>query len=224
ESDPQVSGYAICGRNVPSGQVGGDYYDFIRIVDGQMGIAIGDVVGKGIPAALIMASFRASMIAEIRNNYSIRTICEKVNSLLVESLNPGNFVTAVYGVLDSRNHILTFCNCGHNQPILLRNSGEVEFLKEGGPVLGVTDGAIFEERPLFLNTGEVVVFFTDGVTEVFDRDGREFGVTSLLEVIKLNKSKSAAAILQAVHEAVIGFAAPDHPFDDLTMIVLKRLS
>ena len=224
ESDPQVSGYDICGRNVPSGQVGGDYYDFIRIVDGQMGIAIGDVVGKGIPAALIMASFRASMIAEIRNNYSIRTICEKVNSLLVESLNPGNFVTAVYGVLDSRNHILTFCNCGHNQPILLRNSGEVEFLKEGGPVLGVTDGAIFEERPLFLNTGEVVVFFTDGVTEVFDRDGREFGVTSLLEVIKLNKSKSAAAILQAVHEAVIGFAAPDHPFDDLTMIVLKRLS
>ncbi|UCC44396.1 MAG: GAF domain-containing protein, partial [Candidatus Zixiibacteriota bacterium] len=118
DEQPVLPGYDICGTNIPSGQVGGDYYDFIQIVDGHLGVAIGDVSGKGMPAALIMASYRASLIAEIRNNYSIRTICSKVNSLLCESLDPGNYVTAVYGVLDFKNHIMTFSNCGHDPPVL----------------------------------------------------------------------------------------------------------
>lgn len=221
--DPKIKGYDICGRNYPSGEVGGDYYDFINIVEGQMGIAIADVVGKGIPAALIMASFRASLIAEIRNNYSIRTICRKVNSLMVESLNPGNFVTAVYGVMDSKNHILTFANCGHNQPILVKQNNQIEFLKEGGPVMGVTHAASYEERPFFVNPGEIVVFYTDGVTEVFDAEGKEFGVSMLTEVICRNRDKSSREILEAIYQAVREFAGPLHFFDDLTMVVLKRL-
>jgi len=110
KQNPVITGYDLSGTNVPSIQVGGDYYDFLKIVDDQMGIVIGDVSGKGVPSALIMASFRASLIAEIRNNYSIRTICDKVNTLMCESLEPGNFVTAVYCVLDSKNHIGEFCD------------------------------------------------------------------------------------------------------------------
>lgn len=110
--NPVVPGYDIAGINIPSEEVGGDYYDFIRIVENQMGIAIGDVSGKGIPAALIMAAFRASLIAEIRNNYAIRTIFAKVNSLLEETSEQGRFVTAMYGVLDSKNGVLTFANAG----------------------------------------------------------------------------------------------------------------
>ena len=86
-------------------------------LDGQTGIVIGDVAGKGIPASLIMASFRASLLAEIRNNYSISTICRKVNNLLHESITSDNFVTAVYGVLNSQAHVFTYANCGHNLPI-----------------------------------------------------------------------------------------------------------
>ncbi|UCG60400.1 MAG: GAF domain-containing protein, partial [Candidatus Zixiibacteriota bacterium] len=167
KQDPDIEGYDITGENISSGEVGGDYYDFINIVKHQIGIAIADVSGKGIPASLLMASFRASLIEEIRNNYSIRTICQKVNALLCESVKAGNFVTAVYGVLDAKNHVLTFANAGHNLPILLRADGEIEQLKEGGPLMGVSPDAAYEERPLYLGVGDVVVLYTDGVVEVF---------------------------------------------------------
>ncbi len=222
ERDPAIFGYEITGRNISSGQVGGDYYDFIRIVDNHYGIAIADVSGKGIPAALIMASFRASLIAEIRNNYSIRTIGDKVNSLLCESLEPGNFVTGVYGVLDARHHVFTFSNFGHNPPVLLRQDGTVEYLQEGGPVLGVTTEARFEQQAMMLSPGDILVLYTDGVTEVFDRSGDEFGMSRLVDVVREHGSEPAVAIADAIHRAVTGFASPDHVFDDVTMVVLKR--
>lgn len=220
--NPQLEGYDIAGKNISSGQVGGDYYDFINIVDSHLGIAVGDVSGKGIPAALIMASFRASLIAEIRNNYSIRTICQKVNSLLCESLEPGNYVTAIYGVLDSRNHIFTFSNCGHNLPILLRATGEVEYLREGGPVLGVQPDAKFEERALVVNPGDLMVFYTDGVTEVFNDAGVEFGLDRLVEVIRANRDKTSEQIETVIYDVVKSYASERHVFDDLTMVIVKR--
>jgi sigma-B regulation protein RsbU (phosphoserine phosphatase) len=219
---PAIKCYDIFATNISSGQVGGDYFDYIRIVDSQYGLVVADVSGKGVPAALIMASFRASLIAEIRNNYSIRTICNKVNTLLVESLEPGNFVTAVYGVLDSNNHIFTYSNCGHNLPILLRASGEVQYLAEGGPVMGVTPQGIFEEQALFINPGDVIVMYTDGVTEVFDEKGEEFGLDRLVSLVKANKAKSAEAIELAVYDAVFEFASPRHTFDDFTIMIIKR--
>jgi sigma-B regulation protein RsbU (phosphoserine phosphatase) len=221
--DPKILGYDIAGKNISSGQVGGDYYDFIRIVDSHLGVAVGDVSGKGIPAALIMASFRASLIAEIRNNYSIRTICQKVNSLMYESLEPGNYVTAVYGVLDSRNHIFTFSNCGHNLPILLRATGEVEHLSEGGPILGVTPDAVYEERALVVNQGDLMVLYTDGVTEVFNDRGEEFGLDRLVQVIRDHRKESSEQIETAIYDAVKAYASENHVFDDLTMVVIKRL-
>ncbi len=223
KADLKIKGYDISGTNIPSGQVGGDYYDFIRIVEHQVGIAIGDVSGKGIPASLLMAAFRASLIAEIRNNYSIRTICRKVNDLMYESMKPGNFVTAVYGVLDAKNHILTFSNCGHNLPVLLRSSGEVEYLREGGPVFGVTTAAEYEERPIYIGKGDIVVLYTDGVVEVFDDNDQEFGLDRLIAIIKENSDKTSAEIENAVYKAVNSFASAKHFFDDFTMIVLKRM-
>ena len=221
-SNPTITGYDVSGMNIPSGQVGGDYYDFIDIVEGQTGVAIGDVSGKGIPAALIMASFRASLIAEIRNNYAIRAIAQKVNNLLFESIKSGNFVTAVYSVLDSKNHILTFCNCGHDRPILIRANGEVEYLIEGGPILGVTTNAVYEERPIFLMKGDTVVFYTDGVTEVFDENGKQFGAERLIEQVKTQRDKSAIEISDHVYKEVTKFAGSEHVYDDFTMMIIKR--
>lgn len=217
-----IKGYDITGENIPSGQVGGDYYDFIRIVDHQIGIAIGDVSGKGIPASLLMASFRASMIAEIRNNYSIRIICQKVNQLLYESMKPGNFVTAVYGVMDVKNHIFTFSNCGHDLPLLLRADGTIEQLKEGGPVLGVVPNATYEERPVYINIDDIVILYTDGVVEVFNDNDEQFGEERLINIIQQNREKSTTAIRDAIYKAVNKFASKKHIFDDFTMIVLKR--
>ncbi len=217
-----VNNYDITGENIPSGQVGGDYYDFIRIVDNQIGIAIGDVSGKGIPASLLMASFRASMLAEIRNNYSIRIICQKVNQLLYESMQPGNFVTAVYGVLDIKNHIFTFSNCGHDLPLLLRTDGTVEYLREGGPVLGVVPKAKYEERPVYINKDDIIILYTDGVVEVFNNNDEQFGEARLIKLIQKNRLKSTTEIRDAIYKAVKKFASKKHIFDDFTMIVLKR--
>ena len=141
---PTIPGYDVTGMNVSSEQVGGDYFDFIQIAEGQTGIVIGDVAGKGIPASLIMASFRASLLAEIRNNYSIASICRKVNNLLHESISSDNFVTAVYGVLNSHAHVFTYANCGHNLPVLLPYTGADYFLGQRVEIsLPLTGGIIF---------------------------------------------------------------------------------
>jgi len=223
KKNPDVKGYDISGINIPSGEVVGDYFDFIKIIDYQMGIAIADVSGKGIPASLIMASFRASLIAEIRNNYSIRTICKKVNSLLFESLERENYVTAFYGVLDTKNDIFTFSNCGHNLPIFLRANGDIEFLKEGGLALGVVDGIDYEERPIFLQKGEAIVFYTDGVTEVNNESNVEFGENQLIEAINEFKHLPAIEMQNKIIDRVKSYAAPDHFFDDVTIVILKKL-
>lgn len=223
EKEPVIPGYDVSGINIPSGEVGGDYFDFIKIIDNQTGIAIADVSGKGIPAALLMASFRASLIAEIRNNYAIRTICSKVNSLMYESVEQGNYVTAFYGVLDSKNNIFTFANCGHNRPILLRQDGSIEYLREGGLAMGVMPDSSYEERPIFLRSGDIIVFYTDGVTEVNNSEGEEFGEKHLVEALLEFKDLKAREIHRQIYKKVKSFAAPDHTYDDLTMIVLKKL-
>lgn len=223
DRDPDMDGYDISGVNIPSGEVGGDYFDFIKIIDNQTGIAIADVSGKGVPASLIMASYRASLIAEIRNNYAIRTICKKVNSLMYESVEHGNFVTAFYGVLDSKNDIFTFSNCGHNQPILLRSDGTVEYLKEGGLALGIVSDTDYEERPILLQSGDLIIFYTDGVTEVNNNSGNEFGYKNLIKAIKNYRSFPAREIQKKIIAGIKDFASDKHVFDDLTMIILKKL-
>ncbi len=221
--NPVVEGYDIAGMNVPSEEVGGDYYDFIPIVKNQLGIAIGDVIGKGIPAALIMAAFRASLIAEIRNNYAIRTILAKVNSLLEETGEQGRFVTGMYGVLDLKNGVFTFANAGHNPGMLLRADGDVEELKEGGIPLGIRPRVEYEERPVSLCSGDVMLWYTDGVTEAISRTDELFGEERLQTILAARRDRPAAEILRAIHLEIQQFADPDAAMDDVTMIAVKVL-
>lgn len=218
---PTVPGYDIAGVNFPSDQVGGDYFDFVPIVDGQWGIAIADVSGKGIPAALIMSGFRASLIAEIRNNYAIRTIFGKVNNLLLEMTAQDNFVTAFYGVLDANNRVLTFTNGGHNPPLLMRADGKVIRLTDGGPLMGVLRDATYHERPLWLLPGDILVMYTDGVTEMQAEDGEEFGEQRLIDIVNDNRQESADNLCQRIHEMVESFAGARAKIDDITMIIIK---
>ncbi len=220
---PKLSGFDLWGTNIPSGEVGGDYYDFIQIVDNQLGIAIADVSGKGIPASLIMASYRASLIAEIRNNYAIRTICHKVNNLMCESLEPENFVTAIYGVLDCKNAIFTFANCGHLPGILLRANGSVEELLEGGLLLGIRRDAIYEERPMYFGPGDVLCLFTDGVTEAEDPAGEQFDTARVTDILMQYRALPASEIGEKMIAAIRAFADEQKILDDLTIIIAKRL-
>ncbi|MGB2805979.1 MAG: SpoIIE family protein phosphatase [Candidatus Zixiibacteriota bacterium] len=218
---PRLPGFDISGINIPSEEVGGDYYDFIPIIENQIGIVIADVSGKGIPAALIMASVRAGLIAEIRNNYAIRSIMAKVNNLLFESTASDIYVTAVYGVLDPKNRIFTFSNAGHNAPILRRADGEMKYLTEGGMALGMFENSKYEERPLGINPGEIIVFYTDGVTEAKNDKEEEFGTRRLKQVIGDSHQLGASQIQKNIYDAVKKFTGVSHQEDDLTMIVVK---
>jgi len=223
KGNPVIPGYDIAGMNIPSEEVGGDYYDFIPIVDHQLGIAIGDVSGKGIPAALIMATFRASLIAEIRNNYAIRTIFAKVNSLLEETSERGSFVTAMYGVLDSKNGIFTFANAGHNPGLLLRKDDSIEQLVEGGAPFGILPRVQYEERPISIQPGDVMLWYTDGVTDATNGEGEQFDLERLEEVLRRNRRTPAAEILHVIHQEITDFAEVGSAMDDVTMIVVKIL-
>ncbi|MGB7061973.1 MAG: GAF domain-containing SpoIIE family protein phosphatase [Candidatus Zixiibacteriota bacterium] len=218
---PRLPGFDISGINIPSEEVGGDYYDFIPIIENQIGIIIADVSGKGIPAALIMASVRAGLIAEIRNNYAIRSIMAKVNNLLFESTASDIYVTAVYGVLDPKNRIFTFSNAGHNAPILRRADGEMKYLTEGGMALGMFENSKYEERPLGISPGEIIVFYTDGVTEAKNDKEEEFGTRRLKQVIGDSHQLGASQIQENIYDAVKEFTGLSHQEDDLTMIVVK---
>jgi PAS domain S-box-containing protein len=221
ESLPQLRGVDLAGVNIPSDVISGDYYDFFKIVEGHWGLVIGDVAGKGIPAGLMMSAFRASLLAEIRNNYAVSTILTKVNDLLWETTATNRFVTAFYGVFDERHRMLTYCNAGHNFPILLRPDGSFLELETGGILLGAFQGTQYEEGHLMLSPGDLLLFYTDGLTEALSSDGQELGRAALPGLLKGLSAGSASEIVKGLITHLSRNLAEIHPADDVSLIVMK---
>jgi sigma-B regulation protein RsbU (phosphoserine phosphatase) len=220
EAAPVLPGIDLAGTTITHDEVGGDYYDFIPVSDSRLGIAIADVAGKGIPAALIMAGFRMSLLAEVRNEFAIRAVMRKVNSLLYESMDRDKFVTAFYGLLDHKNRVLTFSNAGHNPPILFRHEGKIQYLSEGGVALGVLADATYEERPIALRPGDVLLFYTDGISEAESPTGEQFGVQRIEQLVAESPEADAATIMRSLVARVQEWSAGGQS-DDLTLVVLK---
>jgi sigma-B regulation protein RsbU (phosphoserine phosphatase) len=221
ETAPVLAGIDIAGTTITHDEVGGDYYDFIPISETRLGIAIADVSGKGIPAALIMAGFRMSLLAEVRNEFAIRAVMRKVNSLLHESTDRDKFVTAFYGVLDHKNRMFTFSNAGHNPPVLFRRDGPVEYLEEGGVALGVLPEADYDDRPIALRPGDVLVFYTDGISEAESPTGEHFGLQRIERLVEGRLDQGAAAIMEALVQGIRDWSGARGQSDDLTLVVLK---
>lgn len=220
---PQVDGFDIAGLNVPSEDIGGDYYDFITIVPGHLGIVIADVAGKGIPASLIMSAFRAFLRAEIRNNYSIRTIFAKVNNLLCESLAGYQFVTAFYGVLDVVNRRFTFSNAGHHPPVVLRADGSMRYLKSGGMVLGLIENQTYNERTIDLLPGDMLLMYTDGLVEAENAAHQMFDRERIEQVARANAHLDASALCQTLYAEMNQFTGDGQIRDDTTIVIVKVL-
>lgn len=221
EGAPRLPGFDLAGTTIPHDEVGGDYYDFIEIGDHRLGLAIADVSGKGIPAALIMAGFRMSLLAEIRNDFAIRAVMRKVNTLLHESTERDRFVTAFYGVLDWKSGMLTFSNGGHNPPLLLRADGTTESLVEGGVALGVLPDARYDDRPVPLRPGDVLFLYTDGVSEAESPSGEQFGRSRIEQTLRGLAGADADAIAKGVVRAVLEWAGERGQNDDLTLMVVR---
>jgi len=222
ESPPQVKGYEIGAMSVPATEVGGDFYDFIDVAEGKIGLVIGDVAGKGLPAALFMALSRSFLRAEAIGKLEAKRVMEKTNRLISEDAREGMFVTAFYAILDIPAKNLRLSNAGHNPPLLFHSStGKCEELRIGGIALGAFAEARFQEKEIILRKGDVVIFYTDGVVEAIDNNNQQFGMERLIKVFHDKPYLQATQFVELIKKEVEQFTEGQPQFDDFTLVVLK---
>ncbi len=220
---PLVPGYELQGISFPCYEIGGDYYDFIWRADGRLVITLGDVSGKGTAAALLMSSLHAAVHAQCSaNNSIVETICS-VNRYLAENIPSNRFVTLFYAELDPLTGVLSFINAGHNPPLIVHAGGTVENLSSGGLPLGIKPDAVFREGKTQLQNGDVLVIYSDGVSEAPNAAGEEFGTSRLQDVVARNLDASAAGIRDRIEAALTKFAQGTPASDDITLVIAKRM-
>ncbi len=219
---PQVAGYEIDGAWEPASVVGGDYYDVIRLSPAKLGICIADVVGKSVSAALLMANVQAIVRAFATEATSPSALCSRVNSVLCANIATGKFVTLFYGVLDSERGTLHYTNAGHLLPILLRASGDVQELDNGGAVVGVFPEWAYEDSVVHLHPGDRLLLFTDGITEAGLPGGEEFGEQRLVAGARNCAGQSTTQLKSTLLTDVKQFCSSQLR-DDATLIVVSAL-
>jgi len=216
---PQVRGLEIAGAWQPARVVGGDYYDVLKFSERKVGICIGDVVGKGISAALLMANLQASFRAFAAEGVSPGTLCQQLNGVLCNNIATDKFVTFCYCTIEAAEGRFMYASAGHCPPLLLRASGAVVSLKEGGTPLGIMPGRIYVDTEAHLEAGDRLVLYTDGLTEAMDADEQEFGEARLVELGTRNITLSAAELLATIRKEVSAFSGGSFQ-DDFTLVVV----
>ncbi len=222
-NDPALARFDISAYNFPTEEVSGDYYDWVRIYEDQIGIVIADVSGKGVPAAILMAFLRASLRAASHIGYATHISMAKVNYLLWESIERNQFVTAFYGILDASNRTLSFSNAGHNWPLLVKANGDTSFIDSGEQPLGMFQQTRYHEYHVVFEPGDVFVLYTDGATEAESPAGEEFGRDRLVEAVKASLDKPAREMIATIQMSVLEWTASAGANDDVTFFVIKAL-
>lgn len=220
---PRVNGIDVFASAVPSKHVGGDYFDVLDMGGGKLVLAVADVAGKGVPAGLLMSMLQASLRTQItENGLAVSKILWRINRLVYESTGPEQFATFFLGTIDTTQGRLTFSNAGHNYPILVRRDGSCELLQDGGLILGVMGNVTFDEGTTALGSGDMLVCYTDGVTEARDPKDEEYGEERLTALVRsLRQEASAADVITAVQRSVLEFTGGAEQADDMTLLVLK---
>jgi serine phosphatase RsbU (regulator of sigma subunit) len=229
---PVLSGIDLCGFCQPASQVGGDYYDFVPLGDNRVGICIADVAGKGISAALLMSVVQASLRSQLFNTEeraSVRNVVTMLNRLICTSISASRYVTCFYGQLDVERGSFRFVNAGHNPPLLYRRplphtqetAGAFQSLTSGGTVLGMFPGSDFEEDEVLLHPGDILVAYTDGVTEAMNVSQEEFSEGRLRAAIAEASHQNAKEIQDHIIACVALWSKGASQHDDITVIVLR---
>jgi len=219
---PYVAGIELAGHNAPSRSVGGDYYDFLPYPDGRVAIALGDVSGKGMPAALLMSSFQARVRVLAEDPPDMAEMMTRLNRATAVSCPSNRFVSFFFSVLDPATGELVYANAGHNPPLIARADGRIESLEDGGVLMGILPSARYEAYHARLYPGDVLLVYSDGVTEAVNPEGEEFEEHRLETVLLAHRGGSPQNIVTAVTEAVNQFTAGAPVADDLTLVVVKR--
>jgi len=220
---PDLQGWDIYGTNTPCYTVGGDYYDFVTRPSGSLAFALGDVSGKGIPAAMMMMVLRATVNSSTQQEDSVDSIIAHTNRVMFHNSPEQSYVTFFLGDLDPESGELRYVNAGHIPPILYRKaSGTHDRLEAGGTVVGLFDGMVYEEGQARLDPGDILAVFTDGISEAWGEDDEEFGEDRMADLIKKHASLSAKELIDTIQQEVDQYTGGSRPSDDCTLVVVKR--
>jgi sigma-B regulation protein RsbU (phosphoserine phosphatase) len=220
--EPDVSDFQISAVNLPAKSVGGDYYDFLSLPNDKLGLCVGDITGKGMPAAMLMANLQATL----RSQASIFEDCCRclrgTNKLLFKSTESTKFATLFYGILDLHQTKLTYANAGHDAPILFREGKDPEFLNATGLLLGVIEQADYQEATISFQSNDVLILYTDGITEAMNKAGEQFGLERLVSLCNQQQRKNAWELKDAILTEVQKHANGAAQSDDITLMVIKK--
>ncbi len=222
KESPRIPGYKIAGSSVPAQMVGGDYFDFIAIDENRLAIALGDVSGKGLPAALLMSNLQATIRGMTLLDVSPKECLARSNKLMYQSTDAHKFATLFYGIVDTRHHRLSYSSAGHDLPFFFSGNSDPVPLKAGGLLLSCLEGSEYEEDTVSLAPGDLLVIYSDGITEAHSPDDEEFGEERLSALLRENRALAPADLIERIAGAVKDFAGDRPQMDDMTLVVVQR--
>jgi sigma-B regulation protein RsbU (phosphoserine phosphatase) len=221
KESPKIEGYDISGKSIPAKDVGGDYFDFIPIDSHRLVFCLGDISGKGMPAALLMSNLQATVRGQSLVNVTAAECVECCNTMLFHNTPPEKFSTFFFGILETKTHKMTYANAGHNFPFLFSAGGERQ-LEESDIVLGIMETFPFCDHKVSFEPGDIFVLFSDGITEAINNEEEEFGESRLVTLIAENKETSAEELTVKIIDAVKRHAGDCIQFDDMTVLIIKK--
>jgi phosphoserine phosphatase RsbU/P len=226
---PKMAGMDVAGICLPARTVSGDYYDFLPLGDNELGLALGDICGKGISAALLMANMQATLRSNVMNikrnpglkgAKNVAGVVERLNSQIYSYTAANKFATFFYALYDDRPQTLTYCNAGHNPPLYF-NGGKMRRLSAGGTVVGIFADSKYEEETICVQIGDVFVAYTDGITESINEYGEEFGEDRLAQLVEENRHMDANALKEIIVSQVLSWTFAEERDDDMTLVIAK---
>ncbi len=223
DHDPEFVNFDISAYIFPTEEVSGDYYDWVKIFDDQIGIVVADAVGKGIPAALLMSFLRACLRSGIQIGYAPHIALTNVNNLLWDSVEDHQFITAIYGILDGTNRTFVFSNAGHNPPILIKPDGEFRFVEYGDTPLGMFYDTHYHQHFIRMEQGQVLVIYTDGITEAANEHDEEYGQERFAKRVLECIHMPAKEMIDHIRKGVADFTTRKFLDDDGTLFIVKAL-
>lgn len=222
---PDVPGYEIAGKSIPALNVGGDYYDFIRLDDDRYAVSLGDVSGNGLAAALVMANLQATIRGQAMFDPGPSKVLERANKLLYRSTNSRTFISLFYGILDARNHTLTYANAGQDLPIIFTPGGNgTRTLTVNGIVLGVVEDAVYRQETVGIGAGERLLLYTDGIPEAMNDHREQFGAERLADTVRRERAWSVRTVIENVFTSVHAHVGGSFQADDMTVVMIERKS
>lgn len=219
---PKIPGYDIAGICIPAEEIGGDYFDFINLPRGRLGVAVADVSGNGIASGLVMTAFRGLLRMHTHGVLGPPKIARAINRLLPDFTGNGHYITAVYIVLNLETDEFTYVSCGHHPPQLLHADGSSQSLNIHGPALGIINNVNYTAEKLPIIPGDILALYTDGVVETFNSNEEEFGIERLKTAVLNGRGLPAAELVQQVIQETRKFSGSQSTLDDFTLVIIKR--